>query len=255
MKVNVLGCSGGISEGLKTTSLLINDSILVDAGTGIADLPLESLQKIRTIFVTHSHLDHICGIPLLVDTIFDHLLNNPITVYGRPETIKALRNHIFNNVIWPDFTKIPTADNPVLKLEEVDMESRISVDDTDFELLPVNHIIPACGYRVTNGSGIIAFSGDTTTNDSFWNALNSGPAPKLLIVEAAFPNSDIEICRLAYHYCASLLAEDIRKLKHKPEIYLTHLKPGSEKKIIDECREAIDGHELKQLVGGEVFKI
>ncbi len=254
MKVTVLGCSGGISEGLKTTSLLIDDSVLIDAGTGIGDLSLDILRKIRTIFLTHSHLDHVCGVPLLVDTIFDQL-ESPLTVYGRPETIDALKKHIFNNVIWPDFSKIPTAENPVLRFESVEVSSSIKIGNNLFELLPVNHIVPACGYRVTNGSGVMAFSGDTTSNDEFWDALNAGPKLNILIVEAAFPNSDIHICKLAYHYCPSLLAEDIKKLKHKPEIYLTHLKPGSEQKIFVECVEAIKDRELKQLLGGEVFNI
>jgi len=254
MKVRVLGCSGGISEGLKTTSLLIDDSVLIDAGTGIGDLPLDILRNIRTVFLTHSHLDHICGVPLLVDTIFDQL-DTPLTVYARPETIDALKAHIFNNVIWPDFSKIPSAENPVLRFEPVEVFTSIKVGNNVFELLPANHIVPACGYRVTNGSGVMAFSGDTTSNDEFWQALNAGPKLNMLIVEAAFPNSDMAICKLAYHYCPSLLAKDIKKLKHKPEVYLTHLKPGSEDTIFKECKEAITDHELKCLHGGEIFNI
>ncbi len=254
MKIQVLGCSGGISEGLKTTSLLINDSILVDAGTGIGDLPLEMLRKIKTVFITHSHLDHICGIPLLVDTIFDSL-SSPLNVYGRPETIAALRKHIFNNVIWPDFTVIPVASKPVLKLNPVEVEKKVTVSGVGFELIPVNHIIPACGYRISTKDKVLAFSGDTTTNDSFWRVLNDGPDLDMLIVEAAFPNSELELCRLAYHYCPELLAEDLKKLDHFPEIYLTHLKPGAEQRIFAECQQAITDRKLKQLLGGSVFHL
>ena len=73
-----------------------------DAGTGIGDLPLETLRNVRTVFLTHSHLDHVCGLPLLVDTIFDQLIDDPLTVYARPETVHAIKTHIFNNSIWPD---------------------------------------------------------------------------------------------------------------------------------------------------------
>ena len=255
MKVQILGCSGGISEGLKTTSLLVDDTVLIDAGTGIGDLPLETLRNVRTVFLTHSHLDHVCGLPLLVDTIFDQLMEDPLTVYARPETVKALKTHIFNNSIWPDFTVIPSADRPIMRFVEVEINNQVDVNGVTYELLPVNHIVPACGYRVTNGSGSFAFSGDTTSNDTFWKALNDGPAPGMLIVEAAFPNSDIEICRLAYHYCPSLLAKDIDKLKHKTDIYLTHLKPGSEDEIIAECKQAIKDRDFRQLISGEIFKL
>ncbi|VAW82156.1 CAMP phosphodiesterases class-II:Metallo-beta-lactamase superfamily [hydrothermal vent metagenome] len=255
MKVQILGCSGGISEGLKTTSLLVDNSVLIDAGTGIGDLSLDTLRNIRTVFLTHSHLDHVCGLPLLIDTIFDQLVDNPLTVYARPETIEALKKHIFNNVIWPDFTRIPSVAKAVLKFQAVELNHKVEVKGVTFELLPVNHVVPACGYRVTNGSGSFAFSGDTTSNDTFWDALNSGPAPGMLIVEAAFPDSDIEICKLAYHYCPSLLAADIKKLKHKTDIYLTHLKPGSEKEIIAECKKAIKDRAFRQLESGEIFDL
>src|SRR6478672_3750354 len=109
MKVRVLGCSGGIGGSLRTTSLLVDDDILVDAGTGVGDLTLEGLARIDHVFVTHSHLDHIACIPFLVDTTC-WMRRNPITVYALRETIEALKAHIFNWKIWPDFTQIPNAD-------------------------------------------------------------------------------------------------------------------------------------------------
>ena len=43
MKVRVLGCSGGIGgRSLRTTSLLVDDDILIDAGTGLTELPLDA---------------------------------------------------------------------------------------------------------------------------------------------------------------------------------------------------------------------
>jgi len=254
MKIQVLGCSGGIGESLKTTSFLIDNAILIDAGTGIGELPLDVLRGIRTIFITHSHLDHICGVPLLVDTIFDSL-TSPLTVYGLPETITALENHIFNNVIWPDFTRIPSTAKPVLKLNKIKINQKVKVGGIEFEPIPVNHIIPACGYRLCGEQGVVAFSGDTTTTDLLWDTLNNGPKVDLMVVEAAFPNSDIKLCKLAYHYCPKLLAEDLKKFKYFPDIYLTHLKPGAEATIMDECVKAISDRKLIQLVGSEIFHI
>ena len=69
MKIRVLGCSGGIGGSLRTTSFLVDDDVLIDAGTGVGDLSLEQLAKIDHIFVSHSHLDHVTSIPFLVDTV------------------------------------------------------------------------------------------------------------------------------------------------------------------------------------------
>lgn len=253
MQIRVLGCSGGIGEGLDTTCLLVNEQILIDAGTGIGRLPLSALRKIRHVFVTHSHLDHIAGIPLLVDTIFD-ALDEPLTIHARAETIDALRRHIFNNVIWPDFTAIPNRERPVLRFETMAPAERCQVGECVVELIPVNHAVPGAGYRVQCDGGAFAFSGDTTTNDTFWQALNSHPTLDLLIVETAFPDRDLDLCRLAHHYCPSLLAEDLGKLRHRPQVYITHLKPGDEEEIVAQCRAGIRGLEVRQLFGGEIFE-
>jgi ribonuclease BN (tRNA processing enzyme) len=254
MNIRVLGCSGGIGAELRTTSLLLGEEILIDAGTGICELSLEQLRRIRHIFVTHSHLDHITGIPLLVDTIFD-TLETPLTVHGRRETLRALREHVFNDVIWPDFNRIPNHSAPVLRYQEMVPGEQRTIGECTLEMIPVNHAVPAAGYRLTCGEGTLAFSGDTTTNDEFWGALNRHPGLDVLVVEAAFPNRDLELSRLAQHYCPSLLSADLLKLKHRPRVYITHLKPGAEQEIMEECRAAISGLEVVQLTGGETFSL
>ena len=115
MRIRLLGCSGGIGAESRTSSMLIDDDILLDAGTGIGDLALEDLRTIRHVFLTHAHLDHIAGLPMLVDSIFDENFEEPLTVYARCETLDAIKTHLFNDVIWPDFTKLPNEDNPMLR--------------------------------------------------------------------------------------------------------------------------------------------
>ena len=254
MRIRVLGCSGGIGAGLRTTSLLVDEDVLIDAGTGVGELNLDEMAAIRHIFLTHSHLDHIAGIPLLVDSIFDRI-ETPITIHAQAPTLEALREHIFNWVIWPDFTRLPNPGSPVLRYELLEPGSTYTVGDRRIEMIPVNHIVPGVGYRVSNAAKSYAFSGDTSSNDSFWSALNRHATLDLLIVECAFGDEDLELSRLAAHYCPSLLATDLAKLHLKPAIHLTHLKPGSEDTIFCECRDAMAERDLKRLFGGEVFTL
>jgi ribonuclease BN (tRNA processing enzyme) len=123
------------------------------------------------------------------------------------------------------------------------------------EMIQVNHIVPGVGYRVENDTSVFAFSGDTSSNDNFWQVLNKYDRLDLLIVETAFTNSEINLCRQAGHYCASLLAEDLKKLRHKPRIYISHNKPGFEKQILTECAESIQGREVYSLNGGTHFQL
>jgi ribonuclease BN (tRNA processing enzyme) len=255
MKLRVLGCSGGIGGNLSTTSFLLNDDILLDCGTGVGNLSLAEMKKIRAIYFTHSHLDHIAGLPLLVDSIFDSLQDHALQVYGSKETITALETHVFNNIIWPDFTLIPTEDRAVLNFNILEMGKQYLQEGCSLEMIPVNHVVPTVGYRIECEHGSLAFSADTTTNDSFWARLNEYPSLDYLLVECAFSNKEREICRLARHYCPEMLGADLNKLKHKPVVYISHLKPGSEDIIMSECKQAIQGFEMHRLQGNQVIDI
>ncbi|MCG8432633.1 MAG: 3',5'-cyclic-nucleotide phosphodiesterase [Gammaproteobacteria bacterium] len=255
MQIRILGCSGGIGAGLRTTSILIDEEILIDTGTGIGDLSLDELRQINHVFMTHSHLDHTAGLPLLVDTIFDSI-ETPLKVYARQETITALKEHIFNWVLWPDFSALPNAENPVMRYAPMKLGDIVSINDKEVALIEVNHTVPGAGYIVTAANGkVFAFSGDTSTNDTFWAALNALPRVDILVIETAFGNRLEELAWLSRHYCPKTLAADLNKLKHKPEVYITHLKPGGEDEIFEEIAAALPDRKPQRLLGGEVFEL
>jgi ribonuclease BN (tRNA processing enzyme) len=254
MRVRILGCSGGIGAGLRTTSILVEDDLLIDTGTGIGELSLKELKAVRHVFMTHSHLDHSAGLPLLIDTIFESLIT-PLTVYGRQETVDALKTHIFNWVLWPDFSVLPNAAKPCMRYETLPLGSVREVGGRKIRIVEVNHTVPGVGYIVESGGKVFAFSGDTATNDTFWNVLNGYPKVDLLVVETAFSNANEELAWISRHYCPKTLAADLGKLKHDPQIWITHLKPGAEDAIFHEIEAAVPGRKLHRLRGGEVFEI
>jgi ribonuclease BN (tRNA processing enzyme) len=254
MQIRVLGCSGGIGRGLRTTSFLIGDSILVDAGSGLGDLTREEMRKIRHIFVSHSHLDHIHSLPLLVDTVFDSI-TTPLTIHALPQTIKALKQHIFNEIIWPDFSKLPSVESPVIRYKPIKAGESVVIGDLTIEAVKVNHIVPTVGYVISEDGRVFAFSGDTTTNDTWWEALNRYPNVDILVVEVAFSNKERALCDISRHYCPDTLAQDLTKLNHYPHIYLSHAKPGEIDLIFDEVSELVVGHHLHHLRGGEGFTL
>ncbi len=256
MRLRVLGCSGGIGQGRRTTAFMVDDDLLIDAGSGVGDLTLEEMGGIRHIFLTHSHLDHIHAMPLLIDSIFDSALQHPITVHALPETIEALRTHIFNWVIWPDFSELPNAAEPVLIFAPMHLGETVEVDGRRLSMLPVNHTVPSVGYVVEAADGAcFAFSGDTTCNEGLWQGLNALERLDLLLIEAAFSNSEEPLCEAAHHYCPRMLAADLTKLRHQPPIYLSHAKPGAESLIYEQCQALIPERKLMQLSGGERFTL
>src|SRR5665647_1719385 len=118
MKVRVLGCSGAIAKDCRTTSFLIDADVLIDAGTGLGDLTLDQMCGIEHVLLTHSHLDHVLALPLMVDATAARR-TTPVHIHALAGTIAALKAHIFNDVIWPDFSRIPTPEAPFISFHQI----------------------------------------------------------------------------------------------------------------------------------------
>lgn len=254
MKIRVLGCSGGIGGGLRTTSFLVDEDILVDAGTGVGDLSLESLARIDHIFVTHSHLDHVTSIPFLVDTVC-WMRATPIVVYAIKDTLDILRAHLFNWKLWPDFTQIPEASRPFMTYREVRVGETVQIGGRRITPIPASHTVPAVGYALDNGRAALIFSGDTGPNDGLWRVVNATPNLKYLIIETAFSNAEREIAAASKHLCPQTLAEELEKMRVHPEVYITHLKPGEGALTMKEVTQAAGRWRPRMLENNQEFSL
>ena len=254
MRLRVLGCSGGIGgRDLRTTSFLVDDDILLDAGTGVGDLGLAELARIDHIFVTHSHLDHVASIPFLVDTV-GFVRDRPITLHATAETIAILREHLFNWKIWPDFTEIPSAASPILRYEEVALGRTVRLGGRAFTPLPAVHTVPAIGYQLDSGTASLVFSGDTGQNDALWAAVNAIGNLRYLVVETAFSNQERALAEVSKHLCPSMLVEELAKLTRQPEVWITHLKPGEYELTMREIEAGVPARRPRMLQNGQVFE-
>ncbi|MHB1077098.1 3',5'-cyclic-nucleotide phosphodiesterase [Thiobacillus sp.] len=252
MKLTVLGCSGGIGSGRHTTSLLVDDDVLIDAGSGLTTLDFEQLVKIDHVFLTHAHLDHVLGLPLLLDSVGD-LRDAPVTVHALPEVLDVLSKHLFNWQLWPDFRTIPSADTPWLRFAPLGLGEALTLNERTFRPLPANHVVPACGIHLATAAGSLVFSGDTTHSDPFVAALNAIPDLRHLIIETSFENELVEIAQASKHHWPDSLAAELNRLSVRPEVWITHLKPGNESAIMNELREATPGWGVEALLQGQVI--
>jgi len=254
MKLRILGCSGGIGgRHLRTTSMLIDSDILIDAGTGVGDLSLTELSLIDHVFVTHSHLDHAATIPFMVDTV-GGMRTKPITIHAIPATLEIIRNHVFNWEIWPDFSQIPTPEKPWLRYQAIELGETVSIEGRSITALPANHVVPAVGFHVDSGRGSLVFTGDTTTNDALWTVVNRIANLRYLIIETAFCNREKQLAVVSKHLCPSMLADELAKLERNAEIYITHLKPGEIELTMQEIEECAGRYKPRMLQNNQVFE-
>jgi ribonuclease BN (tRNA processing enzyme) len=254
MKVRILGCSGGIGGShLRTTSMLVDHDILIDAGTGVSELDIAELALIDHVFITHSHLDHIAFLPFILDAVGD-LRTKPLTMYATQATQDIIKAHIFNWSIWPDFSAIPNTENPYLRFRTIQLDEKVVLGERRITALPATHTVPAVGYHLDSGHASLVFTGDTTTNDDFWRELNKISGLRYLIIETAFSNSERQLAVISKHLCPSMLAGELRKLRLKPEIFITHLKPGRSEITMQEIQESIGKLKPHMLQIDQVFE-
>lgn len=251
MKLTVLGCGGGIGGDDHTTCFLLDDDVLIDAGSGLGSLSLRRMCELKHVFITHSHMDHIALLPALIDSI-GHLRRQPLRVYALEATIRTLQEHVFNWRVWPDFTRIPRPGQPYLAFEPIMVGQTVQLEGRQITPIAANHVVPTVGYHLDSGAASLIFSGDTTVNDSLWEYFNSQANARYLIVESAFPNRDRSIAVASKHYCPALLVPELGKLAGNPEIYITHMKPGETSTIMQELRES--SRALRPLTNGQEFE-
>jgi 3',5'-cyclic-nucleotide phosphodiesterase len=253
MKLQVLGCAGGIGgQQRHTTCLFLDEDILLDAGTGITNLDLEQLARIDHVFLTHSHLDHVAGLALLVDTVLGRR-TGPVTVHASHQVIDALKKHLFNWVLWPDFAAIPSAGNPVLRWAPFTPGATIEIDGRSITPYPVDHMAGSVAYLVHQKKPGFLFTGDMCSTPTLWAALVDGKRVSKVIVDCSFPNSESDLAARSKHFCPQSLLDDIAAIAHSIEILIYHLKPGQEDLIMEELRAAAGGRAFKALKTGDVF--
>lgn len=233
--------------------MLVDQDVLVDAGTGVADLSIAELAMIDHVFLTHTHLDHIASLPLMVDTVGDRR-SQPLTVYGTEAVLTILRNHIFNWAIWPDFSDIPTADKPFMRFQTIELGQTVKLGGRQLTPLPVEHTVPAVGYQIDSGQASLVFSGDTGICDGFWKAVNKVRNLKHLIVECAFSNREERLAIVSRHLCPSMLATELQKLERQCEIHITHLKPGQIELTMEEIEDCLGSFKPKMLQNNQIFE-
>jgi len=237
MLVRVLGCSGAIAKDCRTTAFLIDSDLLVDAGTGLGDLSLDEMAAIDDVVLTHSHLDHIAALPLMLDAVASRR-TRPLRVHALRATIDALRTHVFNNIIWPDFASIPTREAPFVSFHEFAIGQTLQLGGRvakHIEVLPAFHTVPACGFaiRPAHGGPHWIFSGDTERNADFWKRVNQIDVAAL-VIETAFSNREQQLAHRSLHLSPTTLAEELSHIDPgtRYPVYITHTKPAETAEIM-----------------------
>ena len=224
MKIRVLGAFGGEGLGQRPSAFLINERVLIDAGTVSGALNVPEQLEIEHALVSHCHLDHIAGLGFLTETLACCGSDRPLTIASLEPIVDAMRTAIFNNVVWPDFTTIPP-ESPVVQYRTLTPATEQRVGDLWVTPIAVTHTVPTSGFIVHDGTTGFVYSGDTGPTDAIWKAIKGLPGIRAVILECAFPNRMRRIADLAKHLTPDLVRREIDKLPPDVPVMIYHVKP------------------------------
>lgn len=249
--LEILGCSGSLGDpGNGTSCFLLNNNVLIDAGSGLAALPTSRLCEIDHVLLTHAHLDHFSCLPLLVETR-QHFKPKPLKVYGLESTLAVLQAHVFNNVVWPDFSVIPSAAQPAMEYVSLDTTQQLQFSGVAVQAFSVNHSVPTVGYVLRSGTGVLMISSDTYLTEDLSGVLNTSEQIDHLIVESSFANKDLALSRLSMHLCPSLLAEQLKRFGALNKVWVAYLKEWDRELIETELQSIKGGFSLNLMRQGQ----
>lgn len=253
MKIEALGVSGGASLDCQTTSLLINDTIALDAGSLAQRLTIDRQEKVRSILLTHSHLDHTNSLPFFIENVFD-LVTGPIDIYASKATIYSVRKHLFNNDSWPDFSRMPNNLLPSMKFHELTPEVPVILEGVKFTPFEVDHLVPTFGFLVEEGSEGLLWSSDTGPTYRLWELANLTVNLKALCVETSFDNSMQRVADISYHLTPQTLATELEKLERRLPILIHHVKPPCVQQVRAEI-DALKNPDIHFMEQGKTYRL
>jgi ribonuclease BN (tRNA processing enzyme) len=234
------------------TSFLVNDTLAIDAGS-LGLMALADQTKIKHVFLSHSHIDHLASLPLFVEQTFDPN-GPPVTIYGNEHVLGCLHSDIFNYRIWPDFIALTWNEKPLLKLQTLTPGKTISLAGLRITPVMVNHVVPTCGFIVDDGSAAAVFPGDTGPTEEIWQRANAIPHLRAVFLEATFPNALGELADVARHLTPALFAQEVAKLKSNIPIIAVHIKARHSARIIEELK-ALDLPNLEIGRAGKTYQL
>jgi ribonuclease BN (tRNA processing enzyme) len=246
MKIRVLGAYGAEGLAQRPAAFLVDERVLIDGGTVGGALATTEQLAIEHALVSHSHLDHIAGLAYLTETLALFEARRPLTIASLEPVVTALRASIFNDTVWPDFTRLPTPQAPVLRFQPLVEAAEQRVGDLWVTPVPVTHTVPTSGFIVHDDASAVIYSGDTGPTDALWKAAREIGGLRAIILECAFPSRMAALADIARHMTPELIRRELDKMPEDVPVMIFHVKP----QFYDEI-----GEELGMIGGARITMV
>ena len=233
------------------TTFLLNDTTALDAGALTPVLAIAEQRRIDRVVVTHAHFDHVATLPFFFENVFGR--RTPIEIAAPAPVLSALRRHLFNDALWPDFTRLPSRRRATVRFHPIPGGGAYRAAGLSFRPVAVSHIVPTFGYLVSSKSASVLFSGDTGPTRALWKLAESAKNLKAIFLEVSFSNGQEAVALASKHLIPRLLEAELAKCGGNVPVYLYHMKPPSAAAIRREVR-ALRNPRLRFVRQGQVLR-
>ena len=253
MRLRVLGCAGGRAPGAQLSCYLVDEVLAVDAGALTTTLDFKAQRRVEHVLLTHGHLDHVWTLPLFLANRFGGEAVR-CRLYGSSYTLETVRQHLFNDRIWPDFTDSVREAVPLVQFIPLDPGDTATVLDYEVTSSSLVHAVPCQAYRIRKGGKSLIVCGDTYSSDALWSFVNATTDLAAVLIECSFPSRYDWLAKASLHLTPKLLGRELERMKARVPVLVTHIKPEDRAEVVAELATLKDAR-IRVLEQGETIEL
>ncbi|MFM8634393.1 MAG: 3',5'-cyclic-nucleotide phosphodiesterase [Planctomycetia bacterium] len=255
MRVQLLPSCCGISEPGPQflSSYLVGDAIAIDGGSIGLHGDLELQRRVRHVFLTHAHLDHVASLPLLVENTYEP---GPecVEVLASESVLADIRRDFFNDRGWPDFFAMSRPEDRFASATILRPLTAVDRAGCRVTPVPVSHGADTMAMVVDDGDACVAFASDTGPTDLLWSHLADRPSLRAVFLECSFPTSLAGLAARCGHHSPASFAAEVRRLPAGVRTFVVHRKASHAATIAREITDRdLPGVELA--VPGQTYEL
>ncbi|MDQ3010384.1 MAG: MBL fold metallo-hydrolase [Acidobacteriota bacterium] len=205
------------------TSYLINDTLAIDAGALAIGLSSEEQLRIRSIVITHAHLDHILSLPLYLTDLFDEV-REPVNVYATASDFEALQHHLLTDRVWITLETMKNSYTDLIAYHPIKTGESFFAEGLKITPIPVTHTILTHGLIIEDDRSALLFTSDTSATERIWQIAQVHDKLRAVFIDLSFPNRLTDLARVSGHHSPATLLEELPKIKSDVPIFAVHLK-------------------------------
>lgn len=223
MRVELLPSCQPAGDAQFLVSYVIDDAVAIDAGSLGLLADLDRQRRVRHVFITHEHLDHIATLPIFLENVYEP---GPdcVEVLAGEAVMDYLDVDVFNDRVWPDFFALSAGDDRFLQGTVIEPGVTVERAGVSFTPVPVSHALSTLGLIVDDGRSVVVVPSDTGPTEAIWRQAAATGRVVATFLECSFPAALADLAARVGHLSTVTFAAEVAKLPRGVRVIVVHRK-------------------------------